>query len=146
MGYAETPEEYLASGREHVSRMLDVLQQSSNSPVPLRYVLDLGCASGRMLRFVPRDNAAEHWGLDINANQIAWCQEHLSPPMLFAVITTAPHLPFEDHYFDLVYCGSVFTHIAELADAWLLELRRVLRPGGYAFITIHSRRTHSTCY
>jgi len=34
------------------------------------------------------------------------------------------HLPFEDSSFDLVYCGSVFTHVSDLADAWFLELRR----------------------
>jgi ubiquinone/menaquinone biosynthesis C-methylase UbiE len=55
--------------------------------------------------------------------------------------TTSPHLPFEDNYFDLVYCGSVFTHISELADTWFLELRRILRYGGYAYITIHDKRT-----
>ena len=31
----------------------------------------------------------------------------------------------------------MFTHIDDLADAWLAELRRVLRPGGSLFITVH---------
>jgi SAM-dependent methyltransferase len=61
--------------------------------------------------------------------------------MLFATGTTAPHVPFEDRTFDLIYCGSVFTHISELAEAWLLELRRILRPGGYVYVTIHTRHT-----
>jgi len=29
----------------------------------------------------------------------------------------------------------------ELADAWFLELRRVIRPGGYLFVTIHDERS-----
>jgi len=45
-------------------------------------------------------------------------------------------LPFEDSSFDLVYCGSVFTHVSDLADAWFLELRRILRKGGYAYINL----------
>lgn len=93
-----------------------------------------------MLRHFPgRAGDRELWGLDIDAVPIAWCQEHLSPPFLFATVTTEPHLPFEDDYFDLVYCGSVFTHISELADAWFLEIRRVLRPGGFAYLTIHDK-------
>src|SRR5205809_932972 len=55
--------------------------------------------------------------------------------------TTLPHLPFEDNYFDLIYSGSVFTHISDLADAWLLELRRVLRPDGMLYITVHDDHT-----
>jgi hypothetical protein len=30
----------------------------------------------------------------------------------------------------------VFTHIDDLADAWLLELKRILRPGGRLYITV----------
>jgi ubiquinone/menaquinone biosynthesis C-methylase UbiE len=96
-------------------------------------VLDLGCASGRMIRWL--NDFAEQckiWGVDISAEHIIWCQQRLSPPFNFATITTAPHLPFEDRYFDLIFAGSVFTHIADLADAWLLELKRIVKPGGEA--------------
>ena len=93
-----------------------------------------------MLRFYPRQaGKSELWGVDINARYINWCQNNLSPPMRFVTITTVPHLPFEDNYFDLVYCGSVFTHITDLADAWLLEVRRVLRKGAYAYVTIQDK-------
>src|SRR5262249_2975428 len=81
------------------------------------------------------------WGVDVTAEHIIWCQQHLSPPFYFATVTTAPHLPFEDRYFDLIYAGSVFTHIADLADAWLLELKRITRPGGRLYITVHEQRT-----
>jgi SAM-dependent methyltransferase len=94
-----------------------------------------------MLRFYPwsGDPQCERWGVDLKASTIAWCQQHLSPPLRFTTTTTAPQLPFEDNYFDLVYAGSVFTHIADLPDAWFLELRRILRKGGYAYITIHDK-------
>jgi ubiquinone/menaquinone biosynthesis C-methylase UbiE len=93
------------------------------------------------LRFYPRSPARELWGVDINANDISWCQQWLSPPLLFAVGSTSPHLPFADGYFDFVYCGSVFTHMTDLADAWLLEIKRVLSDGGHAYITIHDKHT-----
>ena len=85
--------------------------------------------------------SSEIWGLDINAEQIFWCKQHLDPPFHFATTTTIPHLPFEDGYFDFVYAGSVFTHIDDLADSWLLELRRVLSRDGRLYVTIHDNRT-----
>jgi ubiquinone/menaquinone biosynthesis C-methylase UbiE len=120
--------------------MLRILQEAGAGAEAISTALDFGCAAGRMIRFLPFDpSRSELWGVDIQASHIAWCQQHLSPPFHFATTTTLPHLPFEDNYFDLVYCGSVFTHISDLADAWFLELRRVLKVGGHAYITIHDK-------
>ena len=83
----------------------------------------------------------EIWGLDVSAPHIVWCQENLSPPFSFATITTNPHLPFKDEHFDLVCCGSVFTHIDDLSDAWLLEIKRIMRPKGRAYTTVHDNHT-----
>jgi hypothetical protein len=35
----------------------------------------------------------------------------------------------------------VFTHIDEFETAWLAELRRVLKPGGIAYLTAHTDHT-----
>jgi ubiquinone/menaquinone biosynthesis C-methylase UbiE len=142
MGYGSTTEYFLNSGRVHVDKMRRNLSATGFVIQEHNRVLDLGCASGRMIRWL-EDVAGrcEIWGVDISARHITWCQQHLSPPFNFAAITTFPHLPFEDGYFDLVYCGSVFTHICDLADAWLLELRRITKPGGRLYITIHDRHT-----
>jgi SAM-dependent methyltransferase len=140
-GWGDVLDHYLDSGRDDVAALLGVLEGAGVSPGDLDRVLDFGCAAGRMLRFLPRHDRSEYWGVDIKARHIAWCQQHLSPPFFFAATTTFPHLPFEDDTFDLVYCGSVFTHMADLADAWLLELRRILRPGGLAYVTIHDEHS-----
>lgn len=141
-GYAEGPDDYLEYGQLDSMKMLEILKRAGETAETLTRVLDLGCAAGRMLRHYPYyEGKSELWGCDINAKHINWCQQHLSPPFLFATTTTAPHLPFEDNYFDLLYCGSVFTHISDLADAWFLEIRRVLRKGGYAFLTIHDKHS-----
>ena len=42
--------------------------------------------------------------------------------------TAFPHLPFEDNTFTLIYAGSVFTHILQLMDAWVMEFPRILKP------------------
>jgi SAM-dependent methyltransferase len=130
---------YLSSGQRDTETMLAILQEARAER--LDRILDFGCAAGRMLRFLPTPETRECWGVDIKATHIQWCQQHLSPPFFFATTTTFPHLPFEDDTFDLVYCGSVFTHIAEMADAWLLELRRITRPYGLIYITIHDEHS-----
>jgi SAM-dependent methyltransferase len=59
----------------------------------------------------------------------------------FLTTTTYPHLPFEDNYFNMIYAGSVFTHIGDLEDAWLMELKRILRPNGRLYLTVHDTNT-----
>ena len=83
----------------------------------------------------------EVWGTDISGEHILWCKQNMSPPFHFFITTTNPHLPFPDNYFDVIYAGSVFTHIDDLADTWMLELRRIMKPGGRAYITIHDNHT-----
>jgi SAM-dependent methyltransferase len=141
-GYGQTPDEFLTGGRKDVESMLGILGEAGYVPAPGQRILDFGCAAARMTRWLA-DRAAECeiWGVDISAPHIEWCKENLDPPLHFATTTTFPHLPFEDRYFDLVYCGSVFTHISDLADAWLLELKRIVKPRGYLYATIHDRHT-----
>lgn len=129
---------YLDGGRSNVVRVRSAMDATGFALTPSSSLLEFGCATGRMLRWFEVEARAgcECWGVDLTAASIAWCQQNLSPPFHFATTTSAPHLPFEDNYFDLVFAGSVFTHIAELADAWLLELRRVTRPNGRLYITV----------
>jgi len=145
VGYADDAAGYLASGEKDVAIMARIVEESGMSLTDAKRVLELGCAAGRMIRHIPKlAPAAELWGVDINAEYVQWCVNHLTramPNMQFATVTTIPHLPFEDRYFDVIFCGSVFTHIEDTHRTWLLELARVLRPGGKLFITIHDEHT-----
>jgi ubiquinone/menaquinone biosynthesis C-methylase UbiE len=105
-------------------------------------VLDLGCASGRVLRhFVCQQPGLELWGADINARHVEWVRRYLGSEIKVFQNTSLPHLPLQDNYFSLVYAFSVFTHIDSLELAWLAELRRVLRPGGIAYLTVQTEHT-----
>ncbi len=142
LGYAETEEEYLEGGAADVARMHQLARAHGDRLGRARRVLELGCAAGRMIRHIPAvAPGAEIWGTDICAEHMHWCQRHFASPFRFATTTTVPHLPFEDRFFDFIYCGSVFTHIEDLADAWLLELRRILSPGGQLYFTVHDDDT-----
>ncbi len=139
--WAAGAEEYLHGGRRDVETILDTLRETGTSPDSVERILDFGCAEGRMLRHLLDGGHRELWGVDINAERITWCQQHLTPPLRVATTTTMPHLPFADGYFDLIYAISVFTHISELADAWFLELLRVLRADGHLYLTIHDEHS-----
>ncbi|HWS56165.1 MAG TPA: methyltransferase domain-containing protein [Pyrinomonadaceae bacterium] len=133
---------YPVHGKTHVSRMLEIVYASGFSFEAGDRVLDFGCGAGRMIRHLEDlSETCEIWGTDISAEHIYWCKQHLSPPFYFATTTKVPHLPFEDGSFRLIYCGSLFTHIDDLADAWLLELRRILAPDGRLYLTIHDNHT-----
>jgi SAM-dependent methyltransferase len=142
IGYGATTDEYLASGREHVERMRQILAAHDFEIPAKSRILDFGCGAGRMIRWLEREaEQGETWGCDISGDHIHWAQQNLRPPFRFFTCTSLPTLPFADGQFDLVYAGSVFTHVGDLAQAWLLELRRVLRPGGHAYLTVHDRHT-----
>jgi SAM-dependent methyltransferase len=120
--------------------METILGRSGVSLAALGNILEFGCGDGRMIRWLEHlAHDREIWGADIDAERVIWCKQHLSPPLRFVTTTIVPHLPFEDRYFGFIFAGSVFTHIDDLADAWIMELKRVLRPGGKLFITVHLR-------
>ena len=131
VGYASDAQGYISTGKCHVTEMIGLLEQSGFCIGGAKRILEFGCAAGRMIRHLPEIAPdAELWGVDQNAESIRWCIENLTPAIHFATTTRVPHLPFEDRYFDLIFCGSVFTHIEDLQESWLLELGRVLRPSG----------------
>jgi SAM-dependent methyltransferase len=101
-------------------------------------VLDFGCGSGRVLRhFAGEAEAAELWGCDIHEDSVRWLQETLAPPFHFQLNGDLPPLDQPDGAFDLVIALSVFTHLPDTWAQWLVELHRILKPGGLLLATLH---------
>jgi SAM-dependent methyltransferase len=99
-------------------------------------ILDFGCGAGRTLRhFIGDGFPGEYWGCDIDTDSIDWLQKSLNPPLHPFVNEALPPLDQPDEMFDVVYCVSVFTHLTRSWSAWLLELHRVLKPGGLLIAT-----------
>jgi SAM-dependent methyltransferase len=101
-----------------------------------RRALDFGCGAGRVLRHFTREaTAAEFFGCDIDEASIAWLNANACPPFHAFVVAEEPGLPTEDDYFDVAWAMSVFTHLTDHWAGWLLELHRVLKPGGHLITT-----------
>lgn len=100
-------------------------------------VLDWGCGCGRLLRHLTRVPGINLTGVDVDADGIAWCREHL-PMARCATIPLHPPTALPEKYFDAVVGISIFTHLNEAVQLeWLEELRRVVRRGAVLLLTIH---------
>ena len=106
-----------------------------------RRILDFGSGAGRTVRHFLKHDAkqADFAACDIDEPSVAWLREHLSPSLDAFVNGESPPLPVSDQTFDLVYCVSVFTHLARSWSEWLLEMHRILKPDGILQATFMGR-------
>jgi demethylmenaquinone methyltransferase/2-methoxy-6-polyprenyl-1,4-benzoquinol methylase len=118
----DRPAELLSLGQYHRWRRRAVER------LPLGHgsvVLDVGCGTGLVARELVRRRGARVVGLDLTLAML----RHAGGPRISVVVGRAEQLPFPDASFD----GLVFTYLLRYVDdpaATLVELARVLRPGG----------------
>lgn len=138
----ESSAAFLQAGEKSASALRSILKDHKISLHDKGAVLDWGCATGRVLRwFAQEAQEIEFWGVDQDDAAITWAKENLSPPFHFVTGTAYPHLPFPDHKFNFIYGLSVFTHLEHFPDLWLMEMQRVMQPGGCAVFTVHDEYT-----
>lgn len=98
--------------------------------------LDFGCGVGRILRpAAAADAACEFWGCDIDQPSIDWLGR-ACPGLTLRCNGATPPLDAPTGHFDLIWAFSVFTHLTDVWSAWLLELHRLLKPGGKLIATV----------
>ena len=103
---------------------------------------DFGGSTGRLFRhFHHQRNEWQVWSCDFKQSSVEWNLKHFPSAIKVFQNTYFPYLPIEDRAMSLITAMSVFTHIDETETSWLLELRRILRPGGIALVTIHDEHT-----
>jgi SAM-dependent methyltransferase len=138
--YGDNHANYWLSGLRDRQRALAWNSSAGNSMS--RRVLEIGAASGRVIRhFAAQDPMCETWATDIDGQHVEWMAQHLGKQLIPVHTTVLPSLPLADDHLDLVLAYSVLTHIDVLETAWLAEIRRVLRPGGLAIVTVHTERS-----
>jgi ubiquinone/menaquinone biosynthesis C-methylase UbiE len=96
-------------------------------------VLDAGCGNGDFAALIA---APDVTCVDASEAAVANARER----GLRAEVADIERLPFADATFDVVTCNWVLYHLGNL-DAGLVEIARVLRPGG-RFVGMHNHPDH----
>ena len=139
-GTAKESFNYWASGHGDWLNVCTAMERHLGSVPcpPLPRLLDFGCATGRFLRhaWVFGKEQVDPWGCDFAPANVQWVKRHLPSEFKVVLNSSSAHLPFPDGYFDVVTGFSVFTHIDQFEEAWLLELRRITSKRGLLYLTI----------
>lgn len=97
-------------------------------PETINNFLDVGCGTGFFLSNMV-DHAENLYGVDPYKYDCVKIDNIIQG--------VVEDMPFEDNYFDFISCLDVLEHIKNPVDG-LKSIHRVLKPGGYALITIPS--------
>jgi len=104
-------------------------------------LLNVGCAHGP--DFLPFKDKFELWGLDSSVQMINMAVKYADKFKLDVrlMVSDAIRLPYKGQVFDCAVSVAAYHHIKgkKAQGAAFAELKRVLKPGGEAFITVWNR-------
>ncbi len=129
---------FLSTGREASENIRDVFEASRQPGSRYARWLDFGCGCGRVARHLERTVPIDElWGIDVDEEALRWTASHFRGS--YERVAADPPTSLPAAHMDVVYAGSVFTHLSEERQlAWLAELHRVMRPGGLLIASTHA--------
>lgn len=114
---------------------------------PNMLLLEGGCGDARYVRHFT-DLGVKTVGVDFARATVQRINEHL--PNLDVRVGDIRNLDFPEDFFDGYYSGGVIEHFEDGVDPQLAEAHRVLKAGGYFFVTVPhmnlSRRCAAVCF
>lgn len=105
-------------------------------PTNGRTILDCGCGRGFYLKMLRRLGNARLFGVDLEISYLRKARRNTADlPDVLMGNASIYDLPFSDETFDAVILSEILEHVERDVDA-LREIRRVLKPGGLALLTV----------
>jgi SAM-dependent methyltransferase len=128
MGYLER--NFRATEEENRQAILRALE-----PRPGGVLLDLGCADGAVTELIARGaGTARTVGVEL-IDHLADAARARGMEVVSADLNR--RLPFDDASFDVIHSNQVIEHLSD-TDNFLREIRRLLKPDGYAVVSTNN--------
>jgi len=134
------------NSQEHWDRMLEATWDDAARTWPTKVdlvesltepgmkILDVACGTGSILRELKRRGFRDLYALEISGYAVS----RLNSEGITARQGRLPRIAFPDGEFDVVIASQVLEHVIR-RNAFAKEIRRVLNPGGQAFIFVPDR-------
>jgi SAM-dependent methyltransferase len=139
LSYPGAEEVYFEAGRSAL-RCIRLALLAAGSPA-VGSILDYACGAGRVLRVLKAAYPdAALTACDLRRMDVRFCERTFGAKGVFAPLEPA-ELELDDEY-DVIWCGSLFTHVDR--DRWTALLRlfeKSLAAGGVAVFTAYGRAT-----
>ncbi len=117
--------------------LLDLMREKG-AKVKGSKILDLGCGIGRDA-LLARKVGMEYMGVDLSDGMLSIARNIVKEANFRKM--DAAKLDFEDNEFDVIWASAILLHLdSEDLDKTLNEIKRVLKPGKFIFITLEKRK------
>lgn len=140
------PERYALAGEQAIKNILCALKLVDKTIPDIKNILDFPSGHGRVLRYLKaKFEDAKIFACDIDTDMISFCKDVLGATPLESK-ENFNEISFNQK-FDLIWCGSLFTHIDE--KNWLALLNfflNHLENGGILVFTVHGRKIINDVY
>jgi len=131
------PDHYFYVGYSAIKTINNALALSGRNPSSVKTVLDLPAGYGRVLRWItavfPK---AEITACDLNIPAVNFCSSRFGVKKLYSNVE--PKKIVCEDKFDLIWCGSLFTHLESSKwEEFLKFFNGILNPDGILVFTTH---------
>ena len=138
--YAGNTAHYFSVGQSALDCIKSALLVSGNEPEKIKSILDLPCGHGRVLRALKASFPnARLTACDLNRDGVSFCERVFGATPVYSR-PKVKDIPISDT-FDLIWCGSLLTHLdATYWKDFLNLFNAVLSFGGILVFTTHGRK------